>query len=96
MILQSVSPFSSSYTLTQTTARIGEEKIAASISDHAASCAAARRETTSAVETILNLRDACHNLHNIIKAITKLPEFKWVSLSSTVSMFCLDDETSLV
>lgn len=45
-------------------------------SDNAANCNKARRLLAEYNPRILNMADACHNLHNACKDICNLPEFK--------------------
>ena len=47
-------------------------------SDNAANCSKARRLLAEYNPRILNMADACHNLHNACKDICNLPEFKEV------------------
>jgi len=57
---------------------VGIDKWAAICSDSTAVTKNARRDIVDAIPTILDLCDACHHLHNMIKNITLLPEFGWV------------------
>lgn len=57
---------------------LGLGRIAAIVSDSTAVTKNARADVTSEIETILNVSDPCHHIHNTVKNITDLPEFKWV------------------
>jgi len=58
--------------------KIGANRWSGVTSDNAANCSKAWRLLAEYNPRILNMADACHNLHNACKDICNLPEFKEV------------------
>ncbi|TFK52817.1 hypothetical protein OE88DRAFT_1606346, partial [Heliocybe sulcata] len=56
--------------------RVGADRFVAVCSDNTGNTKAARRLLTNEVDTIQDLQDCCHHIHNTIKNISDLSEFK--------------------
>ena len=63
---------------------IGAYRFSANISDNTGVTKKARRDTAEIHQNIINMQDACHELHLAVKDIIKLGEFDDVS-------FCFGD-----
>lgn len=76
----------------QTIRSIGEGNWAATCSDSTNVTKASRRELVNVIPTILDLCDAVHHLHNTIGDINKLPDFRFVSSTSRLSVIIFGND----
>jgi hypothetical protein len=60
--------------------QIGATRIAAIVSDSASAVKRARQIALQAIPFAVDLHDCCHVMHNTIKDITRLDEFKMASI----------------
>ena len=64
---------------------IGISNFAGMCSNSTGNTKRGRKEAHEEVPTIIDLGDCCHRLHNTIKDVNKLPEFKSVSFVRNIA-----------